>query len=67
MARMLYCRWDGCPFGFFCVAGKVPPTCPTCQREGRWTTTPPELKIPRTPYELTEDDRVFLKVNKIEA
>jgi hypothetical protein len=42
MSRIVYCRYTDCQVGTPCIAGKLPPVCPGCERPGRWTTrTPP--------------------------
>jgi hypothetical protein len=54
MAGILYCRH--CQTGHASV-GAVPETCPHCLNSANWSTS----LEPRVPYELTLNDRRFLK------
>ena len=53
----LWCTAPGCQSGYY-SKGEVPSVCPRCERPAHWTTTPP--------FKLTMDDKVFLKVNRID-
>jgi hypothetical protein len=54
MQGILYCRH--CQTGHAAV-GVVPATCPQCQNPANWSTS----LEPRVPYELTLNDKRFLK------
>lgn len=66
MARTLYCRHQGCGATCDSVAGYIPPTCPDCKRESKWSTTPGSTpyverrKKPRVAYVLNHNDKRFL-------
>lgn len=55
---ILYCT--RCGTGFASL-GEIPPSCPGCGLETKWTTTPPHGDIPRIPYLLTRGDKKLLK------
>lgn len=61
---ILFCT--RCDTGY-ASCGEVPPQCPSCHRETRWTTTPPHGDTPRIAYELTENDRAFLHRRGIDS
>ncbi len=72
MPRILYCRFDDCREAYVSTEGKVPKVCPACNRAAHWTTEnpvgAPQQIIPAPappPFELTDHDRKFLKVNRI--
>jgi hypothetical protein len=52
--RLVYCRL--CDVGYASIS-ELPKVCPSCERPTKWTTMPP--------YKLNEDDRLFLKLNRI--
>lgn len=59
--RLLLCRhckvWQTVDY-------RIPDSCPQCKKAAYWAT--PEALNPR-PFRLTQDDRTFLRVNKIAA
>ena len=55
---LVYCSWDDCQIGY-AVSGQLPKTCPKCDRDTRWTTTPP--------YKLTVNDKRFLHSLRIDS
>lgn len=55
-AKIVYCGYENCKIGWI-VNGPLPPTCPECLQPALWTTTPP--------FNLTEDDKIFMHCNKI--
>jgi hypothetical protein len=64
MGREIFCR--RCAFGITVIAGQLPDKCPGCLQSGRWTTASPILEgKPLPAYELTDDDVVFLKTQRI--
>lgn len=65
MVRTLWCRL--CSVGYASVAGDVPRICPGCDRETVWTTMAPVSDVPRFAWELTFNDRRFLKTIRIDA
>lgn len=63
-AVILYCI--RCETGY-ASCGHVPPQCPACGKETRWTTTAPKPDTPRIPYVLTANDRAFLAKRGIKS
>lgn len=63
MARTLWCR--KCRVGFVSVAGDVPRVCPDCERETTWTTMLPRCGDPMISYDLTTNDKRFLRSLRI--
>lgn len=57
---ILYCRH--CQTGFAAI-GKIPSTCPKCQKSAEWTTS----LEPRVPFVLHYNDRILLKALRIGA
>ncbi len=60
MGQLLYCKRADCQAAFQ-ASGVVPRICPVCERETSWSTAP----TTSWPFPLTQDDQVFLRVNKI--
>lgn len=72
MAKVLYCRYAECGGSVQIVAGTFPPTCPKCGKSSSWSTVPGNIikaraKRPRVPFDLTVNDRRFLKSIKIDT
>lgn len=74
MARLLYCRHQDCHEAYVSDAGKQPAICPACQRAASWTAIPPHgirpaahPDDPKRPYDLTLNDRRFLRSLRIET
>jgi len=57
--RLLLCRH--CKV-WYTVNRVIPDVCPTCEKSAHWTTA--EAMEPK-PFRLTQDDKTFLRVNKI--
>jgi hypothetical protein len=67
MARLVWCR--RCTAMFTSVAGELKNVCPSCKLDpAHWTTMAPEDSIePVKPYEVTTNDRRFLRSLRIAA
>jgi hypothetical protein len=67
MPRELFCRYDDCRVSVVSCAGIIPVVCPGCHRSSRWSTTPrmSDHGEPMVPYEITVNDRRFLKSLRI--
>jgi hypothetical protein len=64
MARTLWCSC--CDAGYLSVGGDVPRQCPHCGTFTVWRTLAPmDAKTPRATWELTPNDRRFLKSLRI--
>lgn len=61
---VLYCVKCAAGYGSL---GEIPPRCPACGRETRWTTTPPRADTPKIPYTLNASDKKLLKDRGIES
>lgn len=65
MPLFLYCKacWEA-----FTAAGTLPPVCPSCKSETTWTSfyEPPET-YPKRKWTLTDTDRRFLKMLRIDG
>lgn len=58
---LLFCKL--CHVGYASI-GEIPPQCPACNRDTRWTTQRP---LNRTPELWTEEDWRLLKSLRIES
>lgn len=58
----LYCK--KCSAGYASL-GEVPRVCPACEQETSWTTAMPMSSDPRVPYEVSLNDRRFLRSLRI--
>lgn len=67
MARLLWCRL--CGDRYLSIAGVLAPTCPSCERPAKWSTTPNQTikpqkyasKRPRVLFDLNLNDQRFLR------
>jgi hypothetical protein len=72
MARTLYCRHPKCGDTVDIVAGQFPAICPHCHLDAMWSTTPgnshkERRKNPRVPFDLTLNDKRFLRSLRIQT
>jgi hypothetical protein len=71
MPRTIYCRHEHCGEQVDIVAGQFPAVCPGCERVAKWSTTPGNVvkerrKGPRVPWDLSRNDRRFLRSLRID-
>jgi hypothetical protein len=66
MSRELWCRHAGCGRVHESLAGEVPRICPFCERAASWTTVPPP-EDPKVEWELTPNDKRFLRSIRVNA
>jgi hypothetical protein len=72
MVRTVYCRWEDCDGSDDATVGQEKEICPACGKVARWTTVPgrkikERRKSPRVPFELSHNDKRFLRSLKIQA
>jgi hypothetical protein len=72
MVRTVYCRWEGCGESDEATVGQEKDVCPACGKEARWSVLPGRTikerrKNPRVPFELTLNDKRFLRSLRIQT
>lgn len=66
--RLVYCKHEDCRIGTPVRGrGDLPAVCPGCERRGEWTSDVPAKPStkPAIPFDLTVNDRRFLKSLRI--
>lgn len=48
---------------WYAVSRVIPNVCPNCDKSAHWTNA--EAMMQPKPFKLTQDDKTFLRVNKI--
>jgi hypothetical protein len=72
--QTLFCRHPNCGKPFESAAGDQPDVCPACRQGGLWSTSPgdgwdatkPVCVAPQVKFELSFNDRRFLKSLRID-